>query len=255
MTTSRKRQSWWSVASARWSRCSWSRSTSRPPSTSASTIWNASSRNSSMLFSWRLEIPKVDPGYQRNGICRQHLSMLPFQRKKIVNGEHEPSDEEAKQPLIHGLSEEDQKVGLPKLVSWPPLVFGAERVRSTLNSCSKPKWEWFLFPLIKARKKKRRTSSFFIGAGVLGLERTFSAPNTNIEYYNRLPKYGNNANFQALYDSSGSDEGEVGIPEFWLHCLKSNEATCDLIQEHDEPILKHLTDITAHCTTEPVVRR
>lgn len=95
----------------------------------------------------------------------KQFDALFLERKKIVNGEHEPSDEEAKQPLIHGLAEEDQK---------------------------------------------------------------------------------------ALYDSSGSDEGEVGIPEFWLHCLKSNEATCDLIQEHDEPILKHLTDITAHCTTEPV---
>ncbi|CAF0752572.1 unnamed protein product [Brachionus calyciflorus] len=34
-----------------------------------------------------------------------------------------------------------------------------------------------------------------------------------------------------------------GIPEFWLHAMKSTEIIGEAIQEHDEPILKHLRDV------------
>ncbi|XP_029185179.2 nucleosome assembly protein 1-like 1 [Acropora millepora] len=34
-----------------------------------------------------------------------------------------------------------------------------------------------------------------------------------------------------------------GIPEFWLTALKNVDTLADMIQEHDEPILKHLQDI------------
>lgn len=34
-----------------------------------------------------------------------------------------------------------------------------------------------------------------------------------------------------------------GIPEFWLTAMKNVEIIQEMIQEHDEPILKHLTDI------------
>ncbi|KAJ7373552.1 Nucleosome assembly protein 1-like 1 [Desmophyllum pertusum] len=34
-----------------------------------------------------------------------------------------------------------------------------------------------------------------------------------------------------------------GIPEFWLTALKNVDMLADMIQEHDEPILKHLLDI------------
>jgi len=39
------------------------------------------------------------------------------------------------------------------------------------------------------------------------------------------------------------DENTKGIPEFWLTAMKNVELIGDMIQEHDEEILKHLTDI------------
>ncbi|XP_061773727.1 nucleosome assembly protein 1-like 4a isoform X2 [Nerophis ophidion] len=38
-------------------------------------------------------------------------------------------------------------------------------------------------------------------------------------------------------------EDPKGIPEFWLTIFKSVDMLSDMIQEHDEPILKHLRDI------------
>jgi hypothetical protein len=35
----------------------------------------------------------------------------------------------------------------------------------------------------------------------------------------------------------------IGIPEFWLHVFRSAEFVSEMIQEHDEPILKHLRDV------------
>lgn len=35
----------------------------------------------------------------------------------------------------------------------------------------------------------------------------------------------------------------IGIPEFWLTIFKNTEVLQDMIQEHDEPILKSLKDI------------
>lgn len=40
-----------------------------------------------------------------------------------------------------------------------------------------------------------------------------------------------------------SDDSAAGIPEFWLTALKNVDLFTDYIMEHDEPILKHLTDI------------
>uniref|UniRef100_A0A8R1Y2Q7 Nucleosome assembly protein n=2 Tax=Onchocerca TaxID=6281 RepID=A0A8R1Y2Q7_ONCVO len=42
-----------------------------------------------------------------------------------------------------------------------------------------------------------------------------------------------------------------GIPNFWLHLLKNVDHICEMIQEHDEPILKHLIDITCDVQTNP----
>ncbi|XP_043195431.1 nucleosome assembly protein 1-like 1 [Amphibalanus amphitrite] len=39
------------------------------------------------------------------------------------------------------------------------------------------------------------------------------------------------------------DENTKGIPEFWLTVCKNVDLLAEMIQEHDEPILKHLTDI------------
>ncbi|KAK2090568.1 Nucleosome assembly protein 1-like 1-A [Saguinus oedipus] len=34
-----------------------------------------------------------------------------------------------------------------------------------------------------------------------------------------------------------------GIPEFWLTAFKNVDLPSDMVQEYDEPILKHLKDI------------
>lgn len=44
-----------------------------------------------------------------------------------------------------------------------------------------------------------------------------------------------------------------GVPDFWLTVFKNVSMTADMVQEHDEPILKHLTDIKANFHKEPMV--
>uniref|UniRef100_A0A672QXT2 Nucleosome assembly protein 1-like 4a n=1 Tax=Sinocyclocheilus grahami TaxID=75366 RepID=A0A672QXT2_SINGR len=44
-------------------------------------------------------------------------------------------------------------------------------------------------------------------------------------------------------DSAGADDPK-GIPEFWLTIFKRVDMLEEMLQEHDEPILKHLQDIT-----------
>lgn len=39
------------------------------------------------------------------------------------------------------------------------------------------------------------------------------------------------------------DENTKGIPEFWLTAMKNVELIAEMIQEHDEEVLKHLTDV------------
>uniref|UniRef100_A0A915AXX5 Nucleosome assembly protein 1-like 1 n=2 Tax=Parascaris univalens TaxID=6257 RepID=A0A915AXX5_PARUN len=46
-------------------------------------------------------------------------------------------------------------------------------------------------------------------------------------------------------------EGTKGIPDFWLNLLKSVDHLAEMVQEHDEPILKHLYDITVEIGTDP----
>ncbi|GMR49769.1 hypothetical protein PMAYCL1PPCAC_19964, partial [Pristionchus mayeri] len=54
-----------------------------------------------------------------------------------------------------------------------------------------------------------------------------------------------------LNEKSEADNGEKGIPEFWLQVLKSADQVGEAIQECDEPILKYLTDITSTVQVEP----
>uniref|UniRef100_A0A0N5AFK3 Nucleosome assembly protein 1-like 1 n=1 Tax=Syphacia muris TaxID=451379 RepID=A0A0N5AFK3_9BILA len=91
---------------------------------------------------------------------------LHLDRKGIVTGEHEPTDEEADCPILHNLTEEELK-----------------KVEDT------------------------------------------SAPEPN--------------------------EVTKGIPDFWLNTLKSVDRTAEMIQEHDEPILKHLVDISLKISRDP----
>lgn len=56
-----------------------------------------------------------------------------------------------------------------------------------------------------------------------------------------------------LTDESEAEpsEGTKGIPDFWLNLLKGVEHLAEMVQEHDEPILKHLYDITVEIGTNP----
>jgi len=44
-------------------------------------------------------------------------------------------------------------------------------------------------------------------------------------------------------EAQRDDENTTGIPEFWLTVFKNVDLLSDMIQEHDEPILRHLTDL------------
>lgn len=50
----------------------------------------------------------------------------------------------------------------------------------------------------------------------------------------------------------GFDENTKGIPEFWLTIFKNVELIAENIQQHDEPILSHLTDLRVKNTLKPV---
>ena len=54
-----------------------------------------------------------------------------------------------------------------------------------------------------------------------------------------------------LNEKSEEYKGEKGIPNFWLQVFKTAESVGDMIQEHDEPILKHLTDVTTTVDVSP----
>jgi len=41
----------------------------------------------------------------------------------------------------------------------------------------------------------------------------------------------------------GSDENAKGVPEFWLHIFRQVDTLSEMLQEHDEPIVRHLEDI------------
>ncbi|XP_020300774.1 nucleosome assembly protein 1-like 1 isoform X1 [Pseudomyrmex gracilis] len=44
-------------------------------------------------------------------------------------------------------------------------------------------------------------------------------------------------------DEKENEEDIKGIPDFWLTIFKNVSTLADMVQEHDEPILKHLSDV------------
>ncbi|KAK4306081.1 hypothetical protein Pmani_022076 [Petrolisthes manimaculis] len=48
------------------------------------------------------------------------------------------------------------------------------------------------------------------------------------------------------------DENTKGIPEFWLTIFKNVDLLAEMVQEYDEPILKHLADIQLKFHDEPM---
>merc|ERR1712191_27888 len=57
---------------------------------------------------------------------------------------------------------------------------------------------------------------------------------------------------KAILEGEKKDEDSKGIPEFWLTIFKNVDLLADMMQEHDEPILKHLTDIKVHYKEDPM---
>lgn len=51
------------------------------------------------------------------------------------------------------------------------------------------------------------------------------------------------------------DENVNGIPEFWLTILKNVGMLAEMVQEHDEPILKHLEDVRIIFLNNPMVSK
>ncbi|XP_064092472.1 nucleosome assembly protein 1-like 1 isoform X3 [Macrobrachium nipponense] len=48
------------------------------------------------------------------------------------------------------------------------------------------------------------------------------------------------------------DENTKGIPEFWLTIFKNVDLLAEMVQDYDEPILKHLTDIQLKFHDDPM---
>jgi len=51
----------------------------------------------------------------------------------------------------------------------------------------------------------------------------------------------------------GEKESATGVPEFWLTTFKNVDIIAEMIQEHDEPILKHLTDVEVKTSKNPML--
>ncbi|XP_059479965.1 nucleosome assembly protein 1-like 1-A [Neocloeon triangulifer] len=56
----------------------------------------------------------------------------------------------------------------------------------------------------------------------------------------------------ATEDKNKKNESEKGVPDFWLTIFKNVGILAEMIQEHDEPILKHLKDIVVTLTDKPM---
>jgi len=50
----------------------------------------------------------------------------------------------------------------------------------------------------------------------------------------------------------GEKDIAKGIPEFWLTTFKNVDIIAEMIQDHDEPILKHLTDVEVKTSRDPM---
>jgi len=57
---------------------------------------------------------------------------------------------------------------------------------------------------------------------------------------------------KAILEGEKKDEESKGIPEFWLTIFKNVDLLADMMQEHDEPILKHLIDIKVQYKENPM---
>lgn len=61
------------------------------------------------------------------------------------------------------------------------------------------------------------------------------------------------AKIEDVTDKETVDENVKGIPNFWLTVFRNVSILSEMVQPHDEPIMKHLTDIKVVCVEEPMV--
>lgn len=54
-------------------------------------------------------------------------------------------------------------------------------------------------------------------------------------------------------DNKEKEKDEKGVPEFWLTIFRNCTLFSEMVQPHDVPILKHLTDIKTFCKEDPMV--
>jgi len=57
---------------------------------------------------------------------------------------------------------------------------------------------------------------------------------------------------KAILEGEKKDEDSKGVPEYWLTIFKNVELLAEMVQDHDEPILKHLQDIKVHYKEDPM---
>ncbi|XP_023029094.1 nucleosome assembly protein 1-like 1 [Leptinotarsa decemlineata] len=55
-----------------------------------------------------------------------------------------------------------------------------------------------------------------------------------------------------IEDAKKEDKDVKGIPEFWLTIFRNVNLLSEMVQPHDVPILKHLTDIKTICKEDPM---
>lgn len=56
-----------------------------------------------------------------------------------------------------------------------------------------------------------------------------------------------------IEDQDNKDADVKGIPDFWLTIFRNVNLLSEMVQPHDVPILKHLTDIKTICKEDPMV--
>lgn len=61
------------------------------------------------------------------------------------------------------------------------------------------------------------------------------------------------ATIEEVKDENKEEEPTNGVPEFWLTIFKNVSLLAEMVQPHDEPILKHLSDIKVYFVEEPMV--